>query len=149
MLISRRLLCDRLKTVCDEWAWIKRDSLFFHLNSSISYLVITVLSLYVLANPSIAANCVTIIYFPDRLSASDITPRRFARNVVIAGDLHKISETNIFLLNTLVKLSAKTIFDFCTIVFVVRLDYYCDSNHDICFWIDHGLHFEKSCFLEL
>ncbi|CAF4899260.1 unnamed protein product [Rotaria sp. Silwood1] len=41
------------------------------------------------ANPSIAANGMTAIYFPDGLLASDIIPRMLERGVVVAGGLHK------------------------------------------------------------
>jgi len=40
-------------------------------------------------DPSIAANGMTAIYFPDGLTASDITPRLFELGIVVAGGLHK------------------------------------------------------------
>jgi len=40
-------------------------------------------------DPSIAANGMTAIYFPDGLSAPDIVPRLLERGVVIAGGLHR------------------------------------------------------------
>ncbi|CAF0810680.1 unnamed protein product [Rotaria sordida] len=41
------------------------------------------------SDPSIAANGMTAIYFPDGLSASDIIPRLLERGIVVAGGLHK------------------------------------------------------------
>jgi alanine-glyoxylate transaminase/serine-glyoxylate transaminase/serine-pyruvate transaminase len=40
-------------------------------------------------DPSVAANGMTAIYYPDGLSVSDIVPRLFERGVVVAGGLHK------------------------------------------------------------
>ncbi|CAF0766939.1 unnamed protein product [Adineta ricciae] len=40
-------------------------------------------------DPSIAANGMTAIYFPDGISAPDIIPRLVERGIIVAGGLHK------------------------------------------------------------
>ena len=40
-------------------------------------------------DPSVAANGMTAIYFPDGLTAPDIVPRLLEQGVVVAGGLHK------------------------------------------------------------